>query len=159
MTKPKKTNNTTSSKTDNTKAITHPFGVGIAHYTKLHADKIANEMIHSAINDENILTITDFLFTKGLYRQQLDTLCEKFPEVAQAKTIAMEAIGNRRERMAIQKKYDTTMIMASMPMFSKEWKELVEWKSKLTKHEEKTQTINVTLEAIPNSTMVPEKTE
>lgn len=154
--KKKITKNTTES-TKATKAITNPFGVGIAHYKQLQAENFANQMIHEAIHNEDMLTITDFLFSKGLYRQQLNTLCEKFPCVAEAKKIAYEAIANRREKEGLRRKLDTQMILASMPMFSEDWKALAEWKAKLTKVEEQKPTVvNVIME--PFNTPTGEET-
>lgn len=143
----KKTNNTTTQTEKTPKITSHPFGVGIAHYKQDHATRLADAMIIECIHNEDILTFTDFLFSKGLFRDQFNTLAEKFPCLADAKKIAMEAIANRREKSGLRKKLDTQMILASMSMYSPEWKALAEWKSQLNKQEEqKPSVINVIME-------------
>ena len=69
---------------------------------------------------------------------------KRYPIAKEANEFAKTIIGNRREVGALKRKFDVGMFTASMPMYSDEWKENVEWKSSL-KHKEHHNEGNITV--------------
>ena len=71
---------------------------------------------------------------------------------------ALQIIGDRREVGGLKKKLDPGMISTTMPHYDQDWKDLAEWRSKLTKDEQEGKgNVTIVMEKFPNSDLVPEK--
>ena len=99
--------------------------------------KLAQELVQCAENDPKCFSITYFLNKYRLVHSDFDRWILKCPELAKAKVIAIQFIANRRETGGIEGKYPAAAIFPYMAMFSKEYKELAEWRVALAaKHNE-----------------------
>lgn len=114
---------------------------------------LALRLMDWAINNDDALKITQFSLNEKIYHNDLVRWKEKHDFIAKAYSVAMLAIGNRRENGGIKKKYDSGMVSYTMAHYDKDWKELAEWKSKLNaKEEDKPQTKIVIIEKFTEET-------
>jgi len=124
--------------------------------------RLAKDLIDWAMNNEDALVLRDFFFSKGIGDGVANAWARRHPVLKDAFTQAKFMIGSRREKGAIKKQYDVSMVKASMPRYDPDWKEDEIWRAELKqKQEEKTQQSNIqwVLEKFPNSPVVPEKKE
>ena len=153
----KKTTNTTQRKEKPDRNVSVLFQRSFEHYRNMEAEKLAQELITDAVTDETILSISTLLLRHQIEREEFRRLIAKYPVLDRAKRIIMLAIGERRELGGLTRKFDTGIVLYSMPFYDTDWKELTEWKAKLTHKENTDQTIRIITEPIPTSELVPER--
>lgn len=119
--------------------------------------KLAIELVDWAINDETALKLSQFFLKKGIHFSDIDRWKKKNENLEKAHRFALMAIGNRRELGALNRKLAEGTINSSMPMYDPDWKELAEWRSRLTKKEQSSGHANYTIimEKFDNSPVVP----
>jgi hypothetical protein len=121
-------------------------------------EKLAAEEVAWALNTEDAIVFEEFLMLKGIGQSTFYKWLHAHECLANAHNFAMMVIGVRREKGAINRKYDGTIILKSLPIYSESWKKIEEWRSKLTKDENAdTGTKIVVIEKIANSEQVPER--
>jgi len=81
---------------------------------------------------------------KGISRTSFDSLCERNKVLKEARQVVRMIFGNRRELGAINRKYDAATVAFMMPHYDQDWKDMVEWKSKL-KNEDQANKGNITI--------------
>lgn len=91
----------------------------------------AQTLLYWARNSEDALTITQWYALEGVNGTTVNRWKERCPEFKDAFEMARRCIGARREVLALTRKIDGGMVQYSMPAYSDEWKELVEWKEKV----------------------------
>lgn len=121
-------------------------------------EKLAAEEVAWALNTEDALVFEEFLMLKGIGQSTFYKWLHAHESLAKAHNFAMMVIGVRREKGAINRKFDANIILKSLPIYSESWRNLEEWRSKLT---EKANAGNVTviMEQFPSSDEVKEKKE
>ena len=98
--------------------------------------RLAIELYTWARENEKSYSVEEFLHLKGIPTGSFYRWVEKYPEVKQSNEEALSIFSIRRERGAIEKKLDGQMVRWSLPLFSKRFKDLEEWRSKLNKDKE-----------------------
>lgn len=112
--------------------------------------KLAEELATWAKEDDTALKIDTFLIWQGISWESFTRWVERSDELKRALAFARMCIGERRELGGLRKIYDTSMIMRSMPMYDKHWKDLTEWYSKLKEGSDaQGSTIHVHMDKIP----------
>ena len=123
-------------------------------------DKLAQEMIEWARDDEGAFKISQFTIMKGIYYKDLERWMAKSEYLRQAYEHTLQILGNRREIGAIKRKYDFAAINPMMFHYDKDWKKMAEWRAKVKEEASgNVAAINVTIEACPESSEVPKKDE
>jgi hypothetical protein len=106
--------------------------------TEAFIDRISNELLNWAQNDNDALKLTEFFNKKRIPKSTWEAW-NRYPIFKAARALAVEALGNRREKGAITRKYDATTINVMMPLYDSDWKENVEWRAKLKSESETAQ--------------------
>lgn len=121
-------------------------------------DLLVERLITWADTTEDALVFEEFFMLTKINSSDYYGWLPKHENLKMAHDYAKQVIGIRREKGGLKRKLDPGMIASSMPMYSKSWKELAEWRAKL-KEESQNQGNNITvvLEKIPDSKLVPEK--
>jgi hypothetical protein len=114
-------------------------------------DKLAEELVRWAVNDDDALKLSQFYIKHGFYDSDFYNWCARNKNLEIAHKTAMIAIGNRREIGAIKRKYDSGTINTSMSIYDKQWKELAEWKANLNKEKEQVEQKIIVIERFPES--------
>ena len=126
--------------------------------TTTTVERLANELVDWAYNNPYALRINDFLQTKGIERDVWDDWRHKYPDLAAANRMALMVLGNRRERGLMERKFEPGSTNFMMPHYDKDWREMIVWKSDLSKKEDTVSGIQVVyMEPITNSPLVPDK--
>jgi len=97
---------------------------------------LAKDLVEWAINDEKALKLTAFYTNRGICSDTLARWLRRSKILNTSHKFAKMVIGNRREVGALTKKFDATLVMRSMAVYDKEWKDLEEWRSDLKNKEE-----------------------
>ena len=92
---------------------------------------LARDLYIWARDDIKAYKLSAFYVNKGIHPRDFDRWCASHERLQLAKEAALILIGNRREDGAIEKRYDTSIVNRTMPMYDIEWKRFVEWYSKL----------------------------
>jgi len=99
-------------------------------------DRLFSDLVKEAYNDKEMLTLEDFYLKRGLSPDSYYKWVKKYPQAQRAHDVALLAIGNRRERGGLTRKYDSGLVSQSMAHYSKRWKQGIEWRESLkTKRE------------------------
>ena len=118
--------------------------------------KLIKDMIEDVESNDNLLTLRQIYTKFGILPTEFDRLREKSEDVENAFKFCKMIISIRRECGALQGKLNAGLIERSMPMYDDDWKKLVEWRADLqSKTAQGYQTINVQMNPIPNSDLVP----
>ena len=95
------------------------------------ANILAEEIVRYAQEEGVAVTRTRFCKQRGISRISLAKYAKKFPCIDMAWKIATEYVGDNRHVGAILKNPDSRLVERSMPIYSKEWKELEEWRAEM----------------------------
>ena len=108
-------------------------------------DKIGQELIKWAKNNKNATVYSEFFTDHGISGSTRERWRKRSKDFDAACAYALEKVGIRREKGAINRKLDGNLIMKSMPMYSKEWRALEEWRSglKVQEQDQKVTTFNI----------------
>lgn len=120
-------------------------------------DKLAEDLMHWALNDEDALKLTQFYVAKGIWTGDMKRWEARNEKLAKAHQQALIILGNRRETGGLKKKYDAGIVSSTMAHFDPDWKQLAEWRSKLKGEGEGDGKITVVIDAMPSSNLVPDK--
>ncbi len=123
-----------------------------------YLEKFALEWITVTLNDDDMLTLNDFYFKKGVNKGTVEGWIQRSPIVREAHDYVVNILGNRRERGSIKKQYDSTTILRSQHMYDKAWQASEEWRANLqAKISGAGGNILVEMQAFPSSDLVPKK--
>lgn len=118
-------------------------------------ERISLELVEWS-KQEDSLVFRDFYDNKNIPEDAYYRWINTYPILKAAHNLAKGRIGSRREKGVITRKYEASSIIGSMPMYDKEWKDLIAWKSSL---KEQSATGNITIN-LPNiSTAKPQENE
>jgi len=90
--------------------------VSIAFIERLCAD-----LIDWAINDDDALKIIDFYVSRKIHPKTFWRWEQKYPMLTDARNMALNIIGSRREKGALKKKFEPTVMMKQQHHYDKTW--------------------------------------
>lgn len=116
----------------------------------VYIERLAMELMRWVTEEEKVLSLHEFTVKKGIPYVDFLRFVKRNDKLALAHQEAKMTLAVRRENGAIRKEFDAGMVYKSLPMYSTEWKENIEWQSNLKQKEvqEQKQTI-VVLEKFP----------
>jgi len=125
----------------------------------LFIEKLSEQIVEWAYNNEDALVLDRFWFSKGISTMVIYNWRKKHKVLDNACLLAKQMIGIRREEGGLTKKLDSNMVTRTAAMYSLDWKALEEWRAKINQKEDKSDTSNITfvLEQFPDSKLVPVK--
>lgn len=94
-------------------------------------EQLSKDYITWATEDETALILSQFPLSKKIPPDTFYNWINRSPILAQAHTIALTAVGNRRELGGLNKRLSEGMVSFTMPSYNKEWKELQEWRASM----------------------------
>lgn len=121
-----------------------------------YLEQFADEMLEWSKSDDS-LKITQYYNLKLIHNTIVDKWMERCPRLRQAHDLALQIIGARREIGALNKKFDATMIMRSMPLYDKAWRNIEEWRANIGAENAPQAPQVIYVEKFPSSALVPEK--
>ncbi len=98
--------------------------------TQGFVERLAEEVIRWSLNDDAIV-FRDFIDNKSIPEEAYYRWVRTYPELKAAHVLAKGRIGSRREKGALTRKFDGSIVVNSMPMYDQEWKDFTAWKSSL----------------------------
>lgn len=165
MTKKKITNNHSTQVDKPTKKVTYRnaeeyrdlFTFKLTPAPLSFIEKLASQLIAWARNDKDALVLEEFILNKGISKKVYYAWLPKYPILQNAHEDALAFLSFRREKGGLTRKLDSSMIQKSMPMYCDKWRGLAEWQSKLNSDDKNQGKIEVIIQQIPDSKIVPEK--
>jgi hypothetical protein len=126
--------------------------------TNEEIEALAGELIEWSARDTSLRMSQFYTAHKLLYRV-FWSWCKKYPVLQDAYDIAMSNLAEHREIGGLTGKLNATMVVQSLSIYDKDWKEMYEWKAKLQKQDDNKNTGPqiVVIERAPNSDIVPER--
>jgi len=106
-------------------------------YTKEAMENLCEECRQYAEKDTS-LTIEGFALSKRLVPSWANNLAEDYPEFKQAYEYCRFMVGKRREEGALKKSMSETLVVRTMPLYNKEFKDYMYTMAKLNSESEKT---------------------
>lgn len=100
--------------------------------TDEYLNKLALEWVELAMKDTEMLCLEEFHIAKGIYWTTLSRWMKRCVELQQAHDHVMSILGCRREKGALTKKYDSSVVLKSMAMYNIKWKEIEEWRATMS---------------------------
>lgn len=94
-------------------------------------DRLAEELIEWAANDEKAFRFTQFLRLKGIPSSTYYDWLTRYPKLKLAHQAAREALADRREVGAIVGKYAVASVMPQMVLYDDDWWKLEQKRAKL----------------------------
>jgi hypothetical protein len=115
--------------------------------------KVASELLEWSLNTKAI-NITDFPIEKGMTPSRFYEWMSRSPELKEAWDIARYRIGRIREEKGLKGEYNSSIVLAKMPMFDPEYRA---WKEQLAQKATEGAAIKVEIQTI--SSDVPKRVE
>lgn len=120
----------------------HLFTCMTVPISQAFIEKLATDLVVWAAEDEDALKLTQFLRKLGLQSVTFYRWCHKYPELMNAKKAALEAIGDRREILALKNKLNSTMVMSQMAKYDDSWRNLESWRAELRAKAQEKENLN-----------------
>ena len=98
--------------------------------TEAFTHRFAAELIEWSRQDD-VLILKEFYLDRGIPRNTFYDWVNKYEVIKHAYNTAKERIGARREKGGMMRKFESSIISNSMPIYDADWKELLEWKAKM----------------------------
>jgi len=119
---------------------------------------LSMDIIKWVEEDPDLLTMEEIYSKLGILPFEFLRLRSKYQDLDNAAKFCLMLLSIRRHKGGMTGKYSPAMVNFTQPMYSEEWKTLVEWRAGLqSKNNDGYQTINVQMTPIPNSDLVPHK--
>lgn len=99
--------------------------------SEVFIERLAADMLEWAINNEDALKMIDFFVDRKISPKTVWKWEKKFPMLKEAKEMAIQIIGSRREKGAIKNKYNASVIMSQMAKYDPTWWKLEEKRAEL----------------------------
>lgn len=110
------------------------------------------ELLLEWLEKEDAITAESFHLNKNIASNRWHDWCKRCPELQEAWDIAVERIGERRERRGLTGAYNSRLVEATMPLYKKSFRE---WKLQERKmSESEKQTIIVMRDRFPETDAV-----
>lgn len=112
-------------------------------------EKLAEEVVEWAFNDESARKLRPFFNEKGITSRDIKRWSKRSKKFKHAYSMAKAAIGDRREDGGLTNKLNASIVIKGLSKYDDEWKALETWRSEMKtkeKENEKEPTIfNVTM--------------
>ena len=122
-------------------------------------EQFFTDLVTEARDNEDMLTLCEFYLKKGVPNYTFQQWVKRFEFAATCTTHAKSLIGIRREKGALKKELDSSLVLRSMPLNDQDYKDLNEWEAKLTKESHSDKQINVMIQQVESSPLVANKGE
>jgi hypothetical protein len=109
-----------------------------------YLEKFAIDMLNWA-KTSNALVFGNYFHDCGVSYATFRRWKERSPKLAEVYEHVCEIIGARREEGGLKRKYDSSMVMKSMPIYSYDWKKLEIERDERRKPKENVGTGNITV--------------
>lgn len=110
-------------------------------------DRLGQDLLAWAKNSDSLL-LNDFFTERWISIHTYRRWAERDKMFSDRLEMAKLMIGSRREKGALQRKFDASVMMRSAPLYDPEWKLLEEWRAKLAKSEQEVEQLKVLIETI-----------
>lgn len=128
--------------------------------TKEFKNMFFEKFLRWAREDEEALKPSQFWNKEGVFQKDVYKWRDSDEKYAHIYATILQILGNRRELLGLKRKMDPGMVMFTMPHYDKDWKELVEWRTKIKQENgEKSDKIEVYIDNFPQTPVVPPKKE
>ena len=108
------------------------FSFKMKPITQAFIHRISQELVKWAEDDDiGALKVSSFYLKKGIPWETWNQWKKKYTEINHATKYATMVIGNRREIGGLTKKFESSIVSHTMPMYDPEWKQLAEWRASL----------------------------
>lgn len=125
-------------------------------YTIESLKRIAEEMVNDSLNNKNCICFGDLFLDRGIRSATFYQWVAKYPFFNDAYEFACENLSRRREKGAINKKYDTSTIMQSMHMYDERWKQAEIWRASLKdKNDKKSGNFTILMQPLTDNSNPP----
>lgn len=108
----------------------HLLDFKIKPVTERFIERIAQELIEWSAQDSSIV-FRDFYDDRYIPESTFSRWANKYEVLKDAVVLAKGRIGSRREKGALGRKYDASLVVNSMSMYDQGWKSNIEWKASL----------------------------
>ena len=98
---------------------------------------------------EDSLILLDFIDSRGYNPETFYDWCKKFAHLEEAHLYVMRRLASRREKGALNRKYDASTIHKMMGHYSKEWRSEQIFASRLREDTSKQNDIKIVIEEMP----------
>ena len=121
--------------------------------------EVGKKLIEWAKVTEDALKVSQFCTLMDIHITDIARWRKRVPKMELAFRQATQIIGDRREIGGLKKNLDSGMISQTMAHYDQDWKDLAEWKSKLSKDESESKgNVTIVMERFPDSKIVPSRT-
>jgi hypothetical protein len=110
-------------------------------------DRLGQDLLAWAKNSDSLL-LNDFFTERFISTHTYRRWSDRDKMFSDRLEMAKLMIGSRREKGALQRKFDASVMIKSAPLYDPEWKLLEEWRAKLAKVEEENEQLRVLIETI-----------
>lgn len=122
---------------------------------------LSDHLVCWAEKDESAISISQFAAKNGIPPSYFYRWASFSADLAAGIEIAKELIAARREYLGLSFKFHAGLVQAGMPIYSKDWRDLEEWRSALKQKEGASQPganiFNVTVQKYAETDVVPQK--
>ena len=84
-------------------------------------ERLAIELVTWAEENTRAYKMSEFYHMKGILRNTFERWCRTHENLGHAYKLAMEILGNRREKGALEKKLEPGMVKHMMPLYDEDW--------------------------------------
>lgn len=123
------------------------------HQSLADLKKVAHELLEWSLVT-NAVNVTAFCLEKGMTPRRFYEWMERSSELQEAWELAKFRIGDSRERKGLSGEYNSSIVLAKMPMFDPEYKA---WKEQLAQKASEASAIRVEVQTI--SSDIPKRVE
>lgn len=108
-------------------------------------DRLGQDLLAWAKNSDSLL-LNDFFTERFISTHTYRRWSDRDKMFSDRLEMAKLMIGSRREKGALQRKFDASVMIKSAPLYDPEWKLLEEWRAKLAKTEQEVEQLKVLIE-------------
>lgn len=128
--------------------------------TNAMIETLADEYMDTVREDEEILTIYDYVVKKGVTQSVWYDYIKKYPVLAEAHDFVKMCIAARRERGAMKRTLDSSAVFKAQSFYSPTYKEALRFNSELRLKDEdipSNQKLTIVMQPFPTTDIVPPK--
>lgn len=127
--------------------------------TERFLEQLSSDLVCWAHTNKDAIRIEDFLSLKGIPTMTFYRWVEKYPKIAEANEEAVMRVTINREQAGLEEKLNPGFVERTMPIYSKKYRDFLEWKmsKQQSAQGQATGTIQVVMQPIDNSNLVPTK--
>lgn len=117
--------------------------------------QIAHELVAWASETSDALKTSEFFSVRGISMNTVRLWRKRLPFFEQLYSIALTTIGDRREKLGLKKIFDSSIVMRTMPIYDRDYRDSLEWLESIKKDNTVSQQPIVIIERYPSCDTVP----